>query len=121
MYLGTVSYCRIYNGCVCSFSERYDLVVVSFTLTELPSDSARIAALQLLYECVNEGGVLVLLEQGKECTNVMCVDVLMMTSVQTTGSPYGSHTVRTARQFILDTYNPVTMTEEELALQEVRV
>lgn len=62
-------------------NERYDLIVASYTLTELPTDAARKAATQMLFELLDVNGVLVLLEAG---------------------SPFGSHTVRTARQFILD-------------------
>eukprot|EP00601_Ochromonadales_sp_CCMP2298_P005491 CAMPEP_0173208286 /NCGR_PEP_ID=MMETSP1141-20130122/22430_1 /TAXON_ID=483371 /ORGANISM="non described non described, Strain CCMP2298" /LENGTH=486 /DNA_ID=CAMNT_0014134717 /DNA_START=107 /DNA_END=1564 /DNA_ORIENTATION=- len=67
--------------------ERFDLVVASFALGELPSDSARRVATQLLFELVSVGGHLVLLEPG---------------------NPKGSHTVRTARQFVLDSFNRVT-------------
>lgn len=66
-----------------SRGERFDMTIASFTLTELPSDAARVAAVQLLYELLDVGGMLVLIENG---------------------NPQGSHTVRTARQFILDTY-----------------
>ena len=62
-------------------NERYDLIVASYTLTELQTDAARKAATQMLFELLDVNGVLVLLEAG---------------------SPFGSHTVRTARQFILD-------------------
>lgn len=64
--------------------ERFDLAVISYTLSELTSDSARRAATQLMFEMLNVGGCLVIIEPG---------------------SPVGSHTVRTGRQFILDTFN----------------
>lgn len=66
---------------------RYDLVVASYTLSELNSDPARIAATQLLFEMLDVGGVLLLLENG---------------------DAKGSHTIRSSRQFILDTYNSST-------------
>jgi len=64
--------------------ERYDLIVASFTLGELPNDPARRVATQMLSELLSVGGYLVLLEPG---------------------NPRGSHTIRTARQFLLDTFN----------------
>ena len=64
--------------------ERYDLAVASYTLSELTHDNIRRAATQILYELLDEGGVLVIVEQG---------------------NPVGSHIVRSARQFILDTFN----------------
>jgi len=62
---------------------RFDLVVSSFTLTELTNDPTRRAAVQLLFELLDVGGVLVIVEPG---------------------NPFGSHTTRTARQFILDNF-----------------
>ena len=64
--------------------ERYDLAVASYTLSELTHDNIRRAATQILYELLDEGGVLVIVEQG---------------------NPVGSHIVRSARQFILDAFN----------------
>jgi ribosomal protein RSM22 (predicted rRNA methylase) len=59
--------------------ERYSMVVCAYTLSELPSDAARQAAVQMLYELLNKDGILVIVEQGDAC---------------------GSHTVRTARHFL---------------------
>ena len=64
--------------------ERYDLAVAAYTLSELTHDNIRRAATQILYELLDEGGVLVIIEPG---------------------NPVGSHIVRSARQFILDTFN----------------
>ena len=66
-------------------SERYDLAICSYTLTELANDPARRAAVQILFELLDCGGVVVFLEKG---------------------TPEGSHTVRTARQLLLDMCNP---------------
>jgi SAM-dependent methyltransferase len=60
---------------------RFDLVIINFTLAELQSDKIRQAATQLLFEMVDINGYIVIVESG---------------------SPQGSHTVRTARQFLLD-------------------
>jgi len=63
--------------------ERFDLINVSYTLSELSSDPMRRAAVMLLFELLDVGGSMVIIENG---------------------SPVGSHTVRTARQLILDTF-----------------
>ena len=60
----------------------YDLIVCSFTLTELANDHLRRTATQLLYELLSVDGLLVIIESG---------------------DPTGSHTTRTARRFILET------------------
>lgn len=59
--------------------ERFSLIICSYTLTELPTDSARQAATQMLFELLEKDGLLVFVEHGDVC---------------------GSHTVRSARQFI---------------------
>ena len=64
--------------------ERFDMIISSFSLVELQSDPMRRAATQLLFELLDVGGVLVIIENG---------------------NPQGSHTVRTARQLILDSFN----------------
>lgn len=64
--------------------ERYDLAVLSFTLSELTTDNARQAAVQLMYELLDVNGVLLILESG---------------------NPVGSHMVRSARKFVLETFN----------------
>jgi ribosomal protein RSM22 (predicted rRNA methylase) len=73
--------------------DRYDLIVAAYSLSEMASDPARKAATQVLYELLDVGGVLVIVEQG---------------------NPKGSHTVRTARQFILN------MTEGEYTPKRFR-
>lgn len=64
--------------------DRFDLAVASYTLTELVSDPARCAAVQMLYELLDVNGCLVIID---------------------TGNPIGSHTVRAARKFLLDHIN----------------
>lgn len=82
-----------------SRGDRYDLVVASYSLTELASDPARKAAVQLLYELLDVGGLLVIVEAG---------------------NPQGSHTVRTARQYILDLFNQETVSRNEIEVQAPR-
>lgn len=65
-------------------NERYDLVIASYTLSELAHDPARRSATQLLFELLDVNGLLVLIEDG---------------------NPSGSHTVRAARQMVLDSFN----------------
>lgn len=67
--------------------ERFDLVVASYTLSELPNDPSKRIATQMLFETLDVGGYMVILEPG---------------------NPFGSHNTRTARQFVLDTFNNVT-------------
>lgn len=67
-----------------SAGDRYDLVVASYTLSEMINDPSRRAAVQMMYELLDVNGCIVVLESG---------------------NPQGSHTVRTARQFILDHFN----------------
>lgn len=64
--------------------ERFDLIVISYTLADMQSDPAKEAVTQLLFELLDVGGVLLILEKGH---------------------PEGSHAVRTARQFILSSFN----------------
>lgn len=66
-------------------SERFDLAICSYTLTELANDPARRAAVQILYELLDCGGVVVFLEKG---------------------NPEGSFMVRTARQLLLSLCDP---------------
>jgi ribosomal protein RSM22 (predicted rRNA methylase) len=63
---------------------RYDMAVATHTLSELTSDPAKIAATQLLFEMLDIGGLLVIIDSG---------------------NPYGSHTVRSARKFLLEAFN----------------
>ena len=65
-------------------NDRFDLIICSYTLNELSTDSSRKAAVQLLFELLDEGGIMLIVEPG---------------------NPLGSHTVRTARQFILNFFN----------------
>jgi ribosomal protein RSM22 (predicted rRNA methylase) len=73
------------------FDERFDLVICSYTLNEFTNDISRRAATQLLFELLDVGGMLVIIEPG---------------------NPFGSHTTRSARKFILETFN-----EDYLKLQ----
>lgn len=45
---------------------RFDLVLATFALSELPSDDARSLALDILWESVAPGGLLLLLERGND-------------------------------------------------------
>ena len=65
-------------------NDRFDLIICSYTLNELSTDSSRKAAILLLFELLDEGGIMLVVEPG---------------------NPLGSHTVRTARQFILNFFN----------------
>jgi ribosomal protein RSM22 (predicted rRNA methylase) len=64
--------------------DRYSLIICSYTLTELVNDETRRVAVQLLYELLEPNGFIVFLENG---------------------NPYGSHTVRTAREYLLHMNN----------------
>jgi ribosomal protein RSM22 (predicted rRNA methylase) len=77
--------------------ERFDLINASFVLTELASDPMRRAAVMLLFELLAPGGCLVIVE---------------------TGSPVGSHTVRTARQLLLDKFGRHQLEQEEAVHDE---
>jgi ribosomal protein RSM22 (predicted rRNA methylase) len=67
-----------------SRAERFDLIICGYTLNELSTDSSRKAAVQLLFELLDVGGIMLIIEPG---------------------NPVGSHTVRTARQFTLNFFN----------------
>ncbi|KAF4322156.1 hypothetical protein BBO99_00001310 [Phytophthora kernoviae] len=60
---------------------KYDLVVVSFVFSDITNDFERVATTSALWELLNENGCLVVVDKG---------------------SPWGSHNVRSARQFVLD-------------------
>ena len=81
---------------------RYDMAVATHTLTELTSDPAKQAATQLLFEMLDIGGLLVIIDNG---------------------NPVGSHTTRTARKFILETFNytPEADEEKKKRLQKWRI
>ena len=78
--------------------QRYDLIICSYTLNEFTMDASRKAAVQILFELLNEDGVIVFLEPG---------------------NPLGSHTVRTARQYILNFFNQgLDSSHADLAVDE---
>eukprot|EP01041_Mallomonas_annulata_P010872 gene10872-22705_t len=85
-----ISDCKLYDRSVdvvqraISHNERFDMAILSYTLTDLMTDSSRRAAVQLCFELLDENGILVIVD---------------------TGNPFGSHSVRSARKFILDTFN----------------
>jgi SAM-dependent methyltransferase len=64
--------------------ERYDMAIVSYTLSELTNDNARRAATQIMYELLDVGGILIIIEPG---------------------NPVGSFAVRSARKLILENFN----------------
>jgi ribosomal protein RSM22 (predicted rRNA methylase) len=78
--------------------DRYSLAVIAYTLTELTSDPARQVAVQLLFESLDVGGVLVIVDRG---------------------NPIGSHAVRTARKFLLEKYQSVE-NDTSLTTKKVR-
>ena len=53
--------------------ERYSLAIASYTLSELPNDLSRRIAVQLLFESLEVGGYMIIIESG---------------------NPMGSHTTR---------------------------
>lgn len=60
---------------------KYDLVVVSYVFSDITNDFERVATTSALWELLSEDGCLVIVDRG---------------------SPWGSHHVRSARQFVLD-------------------
>ncbi|TMW68321.1 hypothetical protein Poli38472_005789 [Pythium oligandrum] len=60
---------------------RYDLITVNFVLSEITNDYERVAIMSALWELLSDKGVLVIVDRG---------------------STWGSHQVRSARQFLLD-------------------
>ncbi|CAI5711383.1 hypothetical protein KXD40_001533 [Peronospora effusa] len=60
---------------------KYDLIVASYVFSEITNDFERVATTSALWELLSENGCLVVVDRG---------------------SPWGSHHVRSARQFVLD-------------------
>ncbi|CAI5710408.1 unnamed protein product [Hyaloperonospora brassicae] len=60
---------------------KYDLVVVSHVFSDITNDHERVAIMSALWELLGDNGCLVVVDRG---------------------SPWGSHHVRSARQFVLD-------------------
>ncbi|TDH73605.1 uncharacterized protein CCR75_007280 [Bremia lactucae] len=60
---------------------KYDLIAVTYVLSDITNDFERIATTSALWELLSDNGCLVLVDRG---------------------SPWGSHQVRSARQFVLD-------------------
>ncbi|OWZ05195.1 hypothetical protein PHMEG_00022761 [Phytophthora megakarya] len=60
---------------------KYDLIVVNYVLSDITNDFERVATTSALWELLSENGCLVVVDRG---------------------SPWGSHHVRSARQFVLD-------------------
>ncbi|GAB9466090.1 Methyltransferase protein 17 [Globisporangium polare] len=60
---------------------KYDLIVLNYVLSEITNDYERVAVISALWELLSDKGCMVLVDRG---------------------SPWGSHHVRSARQFILD-------------------
>jgi ribosomal protein RSM22 (predicted rRNA methylase) len=64
-------------------SQRFDMAIAAYTLSELTSDSVKRAAVQVLFESLDHNGLLVIIDNG---------------------SPIGSHHTRSARQMVLDLF-----------------
>mmetsp|Transcript_4056 Transcript_4056/g.15652 ORF Transcript_4056/g.15652 Transcript_4056/m.15652 type:complete len:793 (-) Transcript_4056:1768-4146(-) len=64
-----------------SAGDKQDVVLCTYTLSELPSDKVRAAVTSVLWNCLAPEGCLVVVERG---------------------TAFGSHVVRSARQFVLD-------------------
>jgi ribosomal protein RSM22 (predicted rRNA methylase) len=64
-------------------SQRFDMAIAAYTLSELTSDSVKRAAVQVLFESLDNNGLLVIIDNG---------------------SPIGSHHTRSARQMLLDLF-----------------
>ncbi|CEG36372.1 hypothetical protein F443_15726 [Plasmopara halstedii] len=60
---------------------KFDLIVVGYVFSDMTNDYERVATTSALWELLSEDGCLVLVDRG---------------------SPWGSHHVRSARQFVLD-------------------
>nr|CCA19192.1 conserved hypothetical protein [Albugo laibachii Nc14] len=63
---------------------KYDFIVMNYVLSEVTNDFERVKIMSVLWELLSENGYLVIVDRG---------------------SPWGSHQVRSARQFILDSVN----------------
>jgi SAM-dependent methyltransferase len=74
---------------------KYDLIVASYVLSDITNDFERVATTSALWELLSENGCLVIVDRG---------------------SPWGSHHVRSARQFVLD-----SVAEEEDGNEGVRI
>ncbi|KAI9911264.1 hypothetical protein PsorP6_009446 [Peronosclerospora sorghi] len=74
---------------------KYDLIVAGYVFSDITSDFERVATISALWELLRENGCLVIVDRG---------------------SPWGSHQVRSARQFLLD-----SVTGEENRREGVRV
>uniref|UniRef100_K3WRH2 Ribosomal small subunit Rsm22 n=1 Tax=Globisporangium ultimum (strain ATCC 200006 / CBS 805.95 / DAOM BR144) TaxID=431595 RepID=K3WRH2_GLOUD len=68
---------------------KFDLIVLNYVLSEITNDYERVAVMSALWELLSDKGCMVVVDRG---------------------SPWGSHHVRSARQFILDS---VAEEEEE--------
>uniref|UniRef100_A0AAV1UXW8 Uncharacterized protein n=1 Tax=Peronospora matthiolae TaxID=2874970 RepID=A0AAV1UXW8_9STRA len=60
---------------------KYDLIVVGYVFSDITNDFERVATMSALWELLSDNGCLVVVDRG---------------------SPWGSHHVRSARQFVLD-------------------
>ncbi|ETO67343.1 hypothetical protein F444_15704 [Phytophthora nicotianae P1976] len=74
---------------------KYDLIVVSYVFSDITNDFERVATTSALWELLSENGCLVIVDRG---------------------SPWGSHHVRSARQFVLD-----SVAEDEDSKEGVRI
>lgn len=74
---------------------KYDLIVASYVFSDITNDFERVATTSALWELLSENGCLVIVDRG---------------------SPWGSHHVRSARQFVLD-----SVAEDEDGKEGVRI
>jgi ribosomal protein RSM22 (predicted rRNA methylase) len=77
-------------------NEKFDVIVCAYTLSELANDHMKRTATQLMFELLDNHGVLIFIDKG---------------------DPIGSHHVRTARQFLLDLTNPDKQWKERYSLE----
>lgn len=74
---------------------KFDLITVSYVLSDITNDFECVATTSALWELLSENGCLVLVDRG---------------------SPWGSHAVRSARQFVLD-----SVAEDENSQESVHI
>ncbi len=76
-------------------NERYDMSIISYSLSDFANDPVRRAAVQIMFELLDVGGYLVLIDHG---------------------NPKGSNMCRSARQLVIDLFNNVDETGKAVNL-----